>query len=67
MAGGHGPVAGLLLAAQSTTGEQPEALREFDPLRRTGRQTCAASRSTLLNHPVTGARQPIAHERTPPQ
>jgi hypothetical protein len=46
MAGGHGPVAGLLLAAQSTTGEQPEALREFDPLRRTGRQTCAASRST---------------------
>jgi D-amino-acid dehydrogenase len=46
VAGGHGPVAGLLLAAQSTTGEQPEALREFDPLRRTGGQTCAASRST---------------------
>ena len=27
----HGPVTGLLLAEQSTTGKQPEALREFDP------------------------------------
>ena len=38
MAGGHGmwglahgPVTGLLLAEQSTTGKQPEALREFHP------------------------------------
>lgn len=43
MAGGHGmwglahgPVTGRLLAEQVTTGKQPEALREFDPLRRTG-------------------------------
>ena len=64
MAGGHGmwglahgPGTGRLLAEQITTGKQPEALREFDPLRRTGRQTCAASRSTPpVNHPVTGAR-----------
>ena len=27
----HGPVTGRLLAEQSTTGKQPEALREFDP------------------------------------
>ena len=33
----HGPVTGRLLAEQITTGKQPEALREFDPLRRTGR------------------------------
>ena len=32
----HGPVTGRLLAEQITTGKQPEALREFDPLRRTG-------------------------------
>ena len=38
MAGGHGmwglphgPVTRRLLAEQSTTGKQPEALREFDP------------------------------------
>ena len=30
-------VTGRLLAEQITTGKQPEALREFDPLRRTGR------------------------------
>ncbi|GAA2791235.1 NAD(P)/FAD-dependent oxidoreductase [Mycolicibacterium pallens] len=33
----HGPVTGRLLAEYITTGKQPEALREFDPLRRTGR------------------------------
>ncbi|POX85128.1 amino acid dehydrogenase [Mycobacterium kansasii] len=33
----HGPVTGRLLAEQITTGKQPQALREFDPLRRTGR------------------------------
>ena len=33
----HGPVTGRMLAEQITTGKQPEALREFDPLRRTGR------------------------------
>jgi D-amino-acid dehydrogenase len=32
----HGPVTGRLLAEYITTGKQPEALREFDPLRRTG-------------------------------
>jgi D-amino-acid dehydrogenase len=32
----HGPVTGRLLAEQITTGKQPEALRDFDPLRRTG-------------------------------
>ncbi|HET7667646.1 MAG TPA: FAD-dependent oxidoreductase [Mycobacterium sp.] len=44
VAGGHGmwglaqgPVTGRLLAEYITTGKQPEALREFDPLRRTGR------------------------------
>ena len=29
-------VTGRLLAEQITTGKQPEALRDFDPLRRTG-------------------------------
>ncbi|MGV0793573.1 NAD(P)/FAD-dependent oxidoreductase [Mycolicibacterium sp. XJ1819] len=29
----HGPITGRLLAEQITTGKQPEALREFDPLR----------------------------------
>lgn len=29
----HGPVTGRLLAEHITTGKQPEALREFDPLR----------------------------------
>jgi D-amino-acid dehydrogenase len=33
----HGSVTGWLLAEYVTTGKQPEALREFDPLRRTGR------------------------------
>jgi D-amino-acid dehydrogenase len=33
----HGPVTGRLLAEYITTGKQPEALREFDPLHRTGR------------------------------
>jgi D-amino-acid dehydrogenase len=33
----HGPVTGRLLAEQITTGRQPQALAEFDPLRRTGR------------------------------
>jgi D-amino-acid dehydrogenase len=33
----HGPVTGRLLAEYITTGKQPEALREFEPLRRTGR------------------------------
>jgi len=33
----HGPVTGRLLAEQITTGKQPETLRAFDPLRRTGR------------------------------
>ena len=33
----HGPVTGRLLAEYITTDKQPEALREFDPLRRTGR------------------------------
>lgn len=33
----HGPVTGRLLAEHITTGKQPEALREFNPLRRTGR------------------------------
>ncbi|WP_396928139.1 NAD(P)/FAD-dependent oxidoreductase [Mycolicibacterium sp.] len=33
----HGPITGRLLAEQITTGKQPEALRDFDPLRRTGR------------------------------
>jgi D-amino-acid dehydrogenase len=33
----HGPVTGRLLAEYITTGKQPEALRDFDPLRRTGR------------------------------
>jgi D-amino-acid dehydrogenase len=33
----HGPVTGRLLAEYVTTGKQPDALREFDPLRRTGR------------------------------
>ncbi len=44
MAGGHGmwglaqgPVTGRLLAEYLSTGKQPDALREFDPLRRTGR------------------------------
>jgi D-amino-acid dehydrogenase len=32
----HGPVTGRLLSEQITTGKQPEALRDFDPLRRTG-------------------------------
>lgn len=32
----HGPVTGRLLAEYITTGKQPEALREFDPLRRSG-------------------------------
>lgn len=32
----HGPVTGRLLAEYITTGKQPEALRPFDPLRRTG-------------------------------
>ncbi len=31
----HGPVTCRLLAEQITTGKQPEALREFEPLRRT--------------------------------
>ncbi|CAM3578936.1 FAD-binding oxidoreductase [Kibdelosporangium persicum] len=29
----HGPITGRLLAEQITTGKQPDALREFDPLR----------------------------------
>lgn len=29
----HGPITGRMLAEQITTGKQPEALREFDPLR----------------------------------
>jgi D-amino-acid dehydrogenase len=33
----HSPGAGRLLAEHITTGKQAEALREFDPLRRTGR------------------------------
>lgn len=33
----HGPITGRLLAEQITTGKQPEALREFDPLRTSGR------------------------------
>jgi D-amino-acid dehydrogenase len=33
----HGPVTGRLLAEQITTGKQPEALREFNLLRRVGR------------------------------
>ncbi|MBP1820740.1 FAD-binding oxidoreductase [Mycobacterium sp. OAE908] len=33
----HGPVTGRLLTEQITTGKQPEALREFNPLRRVGR------------------------------
>jgi D-amino-acid dehydrogenase len=33
----HGPVTGRLLAEQITTGKQPDLLREFNPLRRTGR------------------------------
>ncbi|WP_163749314.1 NAD(P)/FAD-dependent oxidoreductase [Mycolicibacterium helvum] len=33
----HGPVTGRLLAEYITTGKQPDALREFDPLRRVGR------------------------------
>lgn len=33
----HGPITGRLLAEQITTGKQPQALREFDPLRRSGR------------------------------
>ncbi len=33
----HGPVTGRLLAEFITTGKQPEALREFDPMRRVGR------------------------------
>lgn len=33
----HGPVTGRLLAEQITTGKQPQALRESDPLRRSGR------------------------------
>ena len=33
----HGPVTGRLLAEYVTTGKQPEALRDFDPRRRTGR------------------------------
>jgi D-amino-acid dehydrogenase len=33
----HGPVTGRLLAEYITTGKQPEALRAFDPLRRTRR------------------------------
>jgi hypothetical protein len=50
----HGPVT-RLLAEQITTGRQPEALRQFDPLHRTGRQTCTASRSTPpVNHPRHG-------------
>jgi D-amino-acid dehydrogenase len=32
----HGPVTGRLLAEYITTGKQREALRDFDPLRRTG-------------------------------
>ena len=32
----HGPITGRLLAEQITTGKQPQALREFDPLRRSG-------------------------------
>ncbi len=32
----HGPVTGRLLAEQITTGKQPEALAEFDPMRRSG-------------------------------
>lgn len=32
----HGPVTGRLLTEYITTGKQPEALRPFDPLRRTG-------------------------------
>ena len=33
----HGPITGRLLAEQITTGKQPEALGECDPLRRSGR------------------------------
>lgn len=33
----HGPVTGRLLTEYITTGKQPEALRAFDPLRRSGR------------------------------
>lgn len=33
----HGPVTGRLLAEQITTSKQPQALRDCDPLRRTGR------------------------------
>lgn len=33
----HGPVTGRLLTEQITTGKQPDALAEFDPLRRRGR------------------------------
>src|SRR4051812_42176654 len=33
----HGPVTGRLLAESIPPGKHPEALREFDPLRRTGR------------------------------
>lgn len=76
MAGGHGmwglahgPVTGRLLAEQITTGKQPEALREFDPLHRSGRPDlrCLAVHTAREPSPVTGTRQPIAHERTPPQ
>lgn len=33
----HGPVTGRLLAEQIITGKQPQPLRDFDPLRKTGR------------------------------
>ena len=37
---------------RSPPASNPKPLREFDPLRRTGRETCAASRSTPpVNHP----------------
>lgn len=35
----HGPVTGRLLAEQTTTGKQPQALAEFDPLHRIRRST----------------------------
>lgn len=35
----HGPVTGRLLAEQITTGKQPQALAEFDPLRKSSRSS----------------------------
>lgn len=60
----HGPVAGRLLAEQITTGKQPHALAEFDPLRRSGRWH-SYTRGLGLQHKFRPPRAPSCQGRLP--